>query len=120
MELDEKSFQLHHHLPLVLFADPPELPTLLGVKNGLATVKAGEIFKCKCVCYSGHPRASLVWLNHKNREVGALFGPACTAYTTDVVVLSNPLCSWTAQAINLAAFLLCRSSIIYICHLPQY
>lgn len=52
-----------------LVADPPEVPTLLGVKNGLATVHAGDIFKCKCVSYSGNPRASLVWLNHQNREV---------------------------------------------------
>ncbi len=49
--------------------DAPDSPTLLGIKEGSASVLAGTILKCKCVCYSGNPRASLVWLNQENREV---------------------------------------------------
>jgi len=49
--------------------DAPDSPTLLGIKEGSASVLAGTILKCKCVCYSGNPRATLVWLNHQNHEV---------------------------------------------------
>ncbi|KPM11977.1 sticks and stones-like protein, partial [Sarcoptes scabiei] len=40
--------------------DPPEMPVLLGLKNGQATVMIGEIFKLKCVCYSGNPKPDLI------------------------------------------------------------
>ncbi|KAH9404754.1 cell differentiation [Tyrophagus putrescentiae] len=67
--------------------DPPELPTLLGVKDGgYATVTVGEIFKCKCVCYSGNPRPSLLWLNHHNREISAVTTTTGSGVSSELVI----------------------------------
>ena len=53
----------------IAFADAPDFPTLLGIKDSLVSVVVGNIVKCKCVSYSGNPRPELVWMTADNREV---------------------------------------------------